>query len=365
MTIAGELELLRSTKADIATAIAEKGVEMPADTPFSEYGDYIRQIGMADWGILYTTEYPEGKELTEADYLALGDFNPDGYDLSFDFVANKEILGIDFGKKPTSIPDYFLRSCPKINRPIYIPTNIKTIGDWFLSGSETTQQIIMSDSVTSIGTMFLSSTKLGAELILPNSLTEIPPNFLIGATINQSLTIPDSVTAIGDNFMQAATFNSQLTLSSNLESIGANFLQYCSTFNQPIVLPSTLKSIGSHFMGACSAFAQPLTLPASIEAIGTYKSSLDDWECYLLEDVNNFTGPLYVECPPSVLKASSSGMRTVLAYSFQNSDSAPLAYTQGIKLAGTYAQEWKNALPDNLYSGSGYGSNCRKLILAE
>lgn len=45
MTICEKFKLMMASFADIKAAIAEKGgVDVPDDTPFSEYGDKIRQI---------------------------------------------------------------------------------------------------------------------------------------------------------------------------------------------------------------------------------------------------------------------------------------------------------------------------------
>ncbi len=45
MSAADHLSALVATKAALKAAIAERGVDMPADTPFSYYAQYVSQIG--------------------------------------------------------------------------------------------------------------------------------------------------------------------------------------------------------------------------------------------------------------------------------------------------------------------------------
>jgi hypothetical protein len=59
-------------------------------------------------------------------------------------------------------------------------------------------------------------------------------------------------------------------------SIGNYFMSGCYAFNQPLTLPSSLNSIGSNFMNYCRAFNQPLTLPSGLSSIG--ESFMSD--CY-------------------------------------------------------------------------------------
>lgn len=334
MTIASELELLRSTKSNIAEAIRNSGVDMPEDAKFSEYGDYIRQIGMTDWGVLYTTTYPNGKELTEADYLALGGTSGE-YELSFGTVASSEITGFDFGKKPTTTPIFFLYNCQNINRNITIPRNITSIGDFFLYYSSFNQEIVVPGTVKSIGANFLSGYPINANVTLENGIETIGNGFLSSClSLNKPIILPDSIT-----------------------SIGRDFLSSCKAFNNQVILSNNLNTIGDAFMMSCESFNQPLTLPVSVEVIGDENNSLG-----FMRGMGNFTGVLHVQCPASVIKYTSYGIRTTLANFIRDNSSIPSAYTQGVKLAGTYAEEWKAKLPDILYSGSG-SDYCRKLIL--
>lgn len=230
MTITNDLELLKNTKADIASAIRENGVEMPEDTPFSEYPKYIKEITKAvtDWGILYTTTYPDGKELTEADYLALGSSNYNDYSLSFGTVPKTEILSFDFGIKPTTIPNFFLSRC----------ANLKSIS-------------AIPDGIT----------------IIPNGFIQVCKSF------NSPVVLPDTVTTIGQYFMQSCVaFNSPVILSSNLKQIANYFLDGCKSFAQPLTIPASVTLIGpanfsASFMRDCDDFTGPLYVACSSSVI--------------------------------------------------------------------------------------------------
>lgn len=238
MSIATELALARKTKAEIAKAIDEMGVKMPAGTAFGEYPDFIRKIGMSDWGILYTTDFPDGKKITEADYNTLTGIKNTDFALSFGNVPRANVTGFDFGIMPTAVPDGFLYGCNNLSSPITIPENITKIGNNFLSG--------------------------------------------------------------------------------------------CTTFNSQLKLPEGLLTIGDQFMLGCVEFAQPLTLPESITTIGST----------FMVNMNNFTGILEINCPYSV-QGSEMGVISVMP-----DEDPPIAYTEGVKISGKYANEWKGKLGD-------------------
>lgn len=78
-TISEKLELLQSTKADIQSAIAEKGQVIRDATPFSEYGDKIRAIqsGIDESKLYWNTYGPSniGRKSTSITFSNVLDFN--------------------------------------------------------------------------------------------------------------------------------------------------------------------------------------------------------------------------------------------------------------------------------------------------
>lgn len=56
MSVATEIARLKQAKADIAAAIASKGVDVPEDTTLDEMAALIRKIGVKDYP--YIADYP-------------------------------------------------------------------------------------------------------------------------------------------------------------------------------------------------------------------------------------------------------------------------------------------------------------------
>ena len=58
-------------------------------------------------------------------------------------------------------------------------------------------------------------------------------------------------------------------------------------------------------------------------------------------ECNNFVGPLVCNCPATSLPTTGSNNEMLAT----NSNTSPM-YTTGVTLTGTYASDWKTALPD-------------------
>lgn len=124
----------------------------------------------------------------------------------------------------------------------------------------------------------------------------------------------------------------------NVTTIGQYFLTNCTSLTT-INIPSNVKTIGAYFLFGCGNLNQ-LTIPSTITSINIG----------FLQNCINFVGTLTVEAPASIIRETES---LTSAYSW-----APM-YTQGIKVNGTYAQDWIDKLANK------DTSPFRKLILAE
>lgn len=233
-TIAEELNLLRNTKSEIATAIAEMGVEVPTSTPFSGYPDLIKEIktgdddGYEDWGTIYCS-YPVSSQnrivkiglTNENDFNALCSSNgaTSGITIGSLTIRKDKIFGFRFGDKCTSVGDYFL-AYTNILEWVKGVENIKTIGSNFLYGCQ----------------------KINCDLSF------------------------DNIETIGDAFMATGTsseFNGAISFGNKLTSIGASFMNSRHSFNKPFALPSSVTNIGTSFLAYCNNFTGPLTVETS------------------------------------------------------------------------------------------------------
>lgn len=240
------------------------------------------------------------------------------------------IVGITIGWGVTSIPDLFLWNCESLSMPIVFPDNITSMGHGVLGHCyDYNLPIKFSNNITSIGASFLCGypgdaygsnsrlSKFNQTVSFPALLSSFPRGFLKNnGAFNQSISIPTSTTA--------------------LESFAYNW----TVFNQPVVIPNGVTSMDSCFY-RITKFNQNVTIPNSISSITSF----------FFYQVWDFVSTInFQSVRPTVLDNETLKLR---AY-----DTSP-AYTNGIKIKGTYANDWKTALPDVL---SPYAPS-RKLII--
>lgn len=209
------------------------------------------------------------------------------------------------------------------------------------------------------------------EVTVGDGVGYIPDKFCYACNYITSANLPSSVHYIGSNVFQSCTaLNSPLNLQ-NVRSIGSNFLQSCSAFNQPISLPKVdeigdyflfdcssfnseitlnddILTIGSRFMYGCSSFAQPFTIPSGL--LTSNFLSRNPGERFM-HNCNSFVGPLVCNAPVDSSKIPNDN------YALATTSATAAMYTTGVTLTGTYATQWKAALPDRT------SSPYRKLIV--
>lgn len=202
-------------------------------------------------------------------------------------INRSQITDFEWPRDITAIPANMLRKCTKFNKPVKVPKTVTSIAGSFLAYCD----------------------EFNSPVELPDGLITIAGGFLRNSPkFNQPIVIPDSVTTIGNTFMD-----------------------WCVGFNSPIKLSDNLMSVGTFFLGYCQAFNQNITFPASL---ATFDASL-------LYDCKQMVSTITVLC---------SGIPdSTYALSIKETSSSP-ACQQGIKLTGSQAQRWKNALPDRAYN---------------
>lgn len=205
-------------------------------------------------------------------------------------------------------------------------------------------------------------------VIVTDGVQYLPNNFCYSCNNLNTVTLPDTihyiggavfgftditsplnlvnVKSIGTSFFSSnINFNHPLNLP-NIEYIDSGFLNGCSSFNSTITLNDGLRVIGNNFLFGCNSFAQTFTIPSGIENLGAgYNPGTG-----FMRQCNAFTGPLVCNGPVSaVLPNDNNTLSTTV--------STAAIYTTGVTLTGTYAQAWKDALPDRT------SSPYRKLIV--
>lgn len=199
------------------------------------------------------------------------------------------------------------------------------------------------------------------EVVIADGVQYIPDSFCSGCNYLTSATIPSSVHVIGYNAfaynnITTASFDLQnvhmigtsfLTNNTNfntainlpkVKTIGSNFLNGCSSFNSSITINDDCQFIDSNFLRDCTSFAQSFSIPSGL----SMNSRVNNPGGYFMNNCQSFVGPLVCNCPPTALPSSASQKQYILA----TNNATALMYTTGITLTGTYANDWKTALPD-------------------
>lgn len=166
-------------------------------------------------------------------------------------------------------------SCDKLNCPLILPPNVKSIGKAFLYYAQNFNgTITLPAGLQTIGASFLhTAAAFNQPLEFPNGLKSIGQQFLWSCgQYDHPLIFPSSLETLGESPLTHCThFNSEISFPDTL-AIEATptqtvpqrgFMFGCSAFNQPLALPSATADYGAYFLFNCSTFNQPLTLPAS------------------------------------------------------------------------------------------------------
>ena len=296
------------------------------------------------------------------------------------FLCNSGVETVDFGDvELTSISDGFLRSCTSLNCEISLPSTVTTIGNYFLSGDYNLDYPITGTNVTSVGNYCLNSCqKLNSSVSFPalvtigndfmhycyafaqslslNNVTTIGNNFLSQSSkFNSAVSLPN-VTSIGSGFLSSCElFNSAITFPK-VTSIGDSFLSYAKKYNQTTTFPSTLTSIGSSAFYYCSALNSTVSLSSAPVAIGQY------FMLYCTSFNKAFTIPSSVVsiadgfmfgCKSMVSNITCSAPATVAVAgnnTFSGNSTSAAQYSTGMKLTGTYKNDWKTRFPNRTSS---------------
>lgn len=256
------IESIVSPLTAVYNKIEEKGGEIPAEKNMKNLGAAIRSIPdkpptpTSNWGILYTSDHPEGIELqTETDWLELATFGSTAaFTINGKSIPITDVTGFEFGSRPTTIKSWFLYGCKNLTYLGQIPSSITKIDYNFLAGC----------------------SSFNMPISFPDGITETPGGFLLnGSSFNSLVTLPNSITTIDQGFLRnCANFNQPLNLPPNLTTISTNFMSGCTSFNQSLNLPSTLTEVKEYFMSNCNNFIGPLVVNATNCAYRGYDHDL-------------------------------------------------------------------------------------------
>ena len=227
-----------------------------------------------------------------------------------------EIDNIDSGKKITILGDN--------NKSLVIITNkdgkiislkmneIYVIGDWFLSGNTTLQELY-TPNLTKVGDRFLESNTSLQKLYVPN-LTKVGNYFLSDNRFLQELYLPN-LTKVGDWFLESNTSLQKFT-APNLTKVGNYFLSN-NTSLQKLYTPN-LTEVGNYFLSD-NRFLQELYLP-NLTEVGVWFLSLNTTlqELYVPKLIK--VGVDFLRCNTSLQELYVPNLTEVGSYFLNNND---------------------------------------------
>lgn len=236
-------------------------------------------------------------------------------------IDKQEIYGVNLQSLSVSnIPDNFLTNCKRL-RKLALP---------------------LSDEITNIGSSFLRGCEsFNAPITAPNAVVT-GSDFMYHCYAFNSDLIIKGISSSAERFLFGAqAFNKPLNLLFTDNIIPNNLLFGCINYNQPIIIPSYVTSIGSGVLFGCRSFNQPIRVPNTLTSIGQG----------FLGGLRDMTSKVYCDAPTTIFDQDTSQYLT-------SGTSDDPAYVTGITLVGSYASEWKEALPDSTEL-----NKYRKLIL--
>lgn len=313
-------------QTSIADMLEETGITVTSTVGGFQEGD--------GWSMKYGISVDTSTGILKTTLVSTADFNNlvsssdarVSWALSQRTVYSAAVVSVVVGATITSLPNGFLRYCTALEG-VYIPSSVTTIGDNCLRYTSALAQPLNLGSVTTIGQYFMyHCTSFNGALTL-TSLQSVGAQFLASCTAyNKAISAP-ALTSIGNNFLYACSaFNSTISIPA-VTTIGSYFLARCTSFNYSFSLTS-VTTIGAYFMQQCTSFNKNLTFPSSITNIGQQ----------FMNRCDALTSTLTVNCAATGATSNNYTLAT-------NSTSAA-CYVTGIKLAGTYKNEWHTKFPD-------------------
>ena len=262
MSIASEITRLQTAKADIKSAIEEKGVSVPSSASISTYDDYVLQIQTGGGGGSEDLKQLIQRTITSID-IPSGTTSIGGYA----FNGCSGLTSVTIPNSVTSIGNYAFYYCSGLTE-VTIPSGVTNIGQFAFYGCSGLTSVTIPNSVTSIGAGAFYYCSDLTEVTIGSGVTSIGNSAFNNCTSLTSITIPDNVTSIGSNAFNYCSGLTEVTIPSGITSIGQSVFASCSSLSS-ITIPSSVTSIGDSAFNGCSSLSS-VTIPNSVTSIGGY-----------------------------------------------------------------------------------------------
>ena len=296
MSIATEIQRLKTAKADIKTAIENKGVTVPSNATIDAYPTYVSQIssGGGDYIVesaVYDPTATYSGEFKPTNYITSATI-PNGFTSIGDsaFYNYRRLTSITIPDSVTSIGDSAFYNCSNLTS-ITIPdsvtsidtgafirctglpveNNIRYAGKFAVGAvDKTLSSYTIKDGTKWIGDYAFSQCPNLTSIVIPDSVINIGDRSFIACTGLTSITIPDSVTSIGNFTFLNCYIITSVTIGNSVTSIGESAFDGCTKLTSITIQATTPPTLLSY-----SVFNDtnncPIYVPA--ESVNRYKTA--------------------------------------------------------------------------------------------
>ena len=150
-------------------------------------------------------------------------------------------------------------------KTIYLPKNLKTIGDMAFYKCSNLTSIKLPDKVTRIGFGAFYGCDSLASITIPDKVTSIGESAFAFCRNLKFVTLPDALTSIEEGAFGHCSSLMLITLPDKVTSVGRGAFYGCNSLTS-VTLPDALTSIGDMAFYKCSNLAS-ITIPDKITKI--------------------------------------------------------------------------------------------------
>lgn len=262
-------------------------------------------------------EYINSLESGKRKVIVAGEINEDTIDSIADVLENTTkdisvILDLNRTTGLEKIENYAFDDCAKLIG-IFLPSTIKSIGDYAFRSSGLESVIILS-GVTSIGSSAFNSCSGLKSVEIPFGVTKISDSVFRNCTALKSVTIPGGVSTISSSVFQGCLGLESVEILYGVEMIGAYTFANCTAL-KTITIPNSVITIGSNAFAKCTAL-KSITIPSSVTSSDSsfVDSGLENIE--IMDGVKKIGSKAFMSCTALKTITIPKSVETIEANAF-------------------------------------------------
>lgn len=261
MSIANEISRLNTAKANIKTAIENKGVTVPSAATLDTYPTYINSISQSGGGA--SSSSPYGEMIDVYDNSTVNNWKPGA--LFTSVVIPKEVVSLDAnafqnskqletvtfesGSAFTSCGNNTFRTCTALQSVVF-PSTLRTLGGYTFHGCTSLESVNLPEGMTTITASLFEGCQALSSITIPSTVTSIGNSAFSNCKALASIVIPSGVTTLNESVLYSCSGLTSVTLPNGLLTIGKQSLRACTGLTS-LTIPSTVTTINDYAFHTC------------------------------------------------------------------------------------------------------------------